>query len=180
MTKSKNILLIGITGKGKSTLGNVLINKDGEFKEVFEEIDSLTGGTKDIQIEEFEENGIKYQVIDTVGFLNAGLTQEEILGKITEAVYEVRDGLNQIFFVFSRVFAKEEIKAYNLLTSFFDESITKYITIVMTNFENFEDQDECQRITKLMKENSPELNSLTSGCNGILYVNNPSLRDRYP
>jgi len=39
MTEIKNILLIGRTGSGKSTLANVLLNKSGNFEEVFKESD---------------------------------------------------------------------------------------------------------------------------------------------
>jgi predicted GTPase len=63
MTEVRNILLIGPTGSGKSTLGNVLINRNENFEKVFEE----NGRTKETKIEEVEREGTKYRVIDTVG-----------------------------------------------------------------------------------------------------------------
>jgi len=37
MTETRNIILFGRTGSGKSTLGNILINRNGNFEEVFKE-----------------------------------------------------------------------------------------------------------------------------------------------
>lgn len=49
----KNVLLIGRTGGGKSTLGNVLINKNNNFEEVFKESAGSISETKQVQIKEF-------------------------------------------------------------------------------------------------------------------------------
>src|SRR4051794_14079657 len=66
--EANNILLIGSTGNGKSTLGNVLIGQEGYFKES----EFSVSETKDYKIGELEielEAGkkIKYRVIDTIG-----------------------------------------------------------------------------------------------------------------
>src|SRR3954462_13925012 len=50
----RNILLIGSTGNGKSTLGNVLVNKNGNFEEVFKESAGSISQTKGISEEVFE------------------------------------------------------------------------------------------------------------------------------
>ncbi|CAI2161623.1 15277_t:CDS:2 [Funneliformis geosporum] len=46
MTNTRSIILIGSTGNGKSTLGNVLVNKNGKFEEVFPESGSAISQTR--------------------------------------------------------------------------------------------------------------------------------------
>jgi len=63
----RNVLLIGRTGNGKSTLGNVLINKNNRFEEVFKESSGGISKTRAKQSEVFEYEGTNYRIIDTIG-----------------------------------------------------------------------------------------------------------------
>jgi hypothetical protein len=49
----KSIILIGNTGNGKSALGNVLVNKNGRFEEVFQESSFVISHTKYASEESF-------------------------------------------------------------------------------------------------------------------------------
>jgi len=78
MNNVKTILLIGRTGNGKSTLANVIANKtdklvEGEF---------AVSQTKKIQTVEFEDDGIKYQVVDTVGIGDTKMTMDRVLRRL--------------------------------------------------------------------------------------------------
>jgi predicted GTPase len=93
-------------------LANVLVNKEKKFKEH----DSLMSVTKNIQVEEFEHQGTKYRIVDTIGIDdNTGLTNEEIIQRIAETTYKMRNGVTQILFVTKDRFSKSEIDVYNLL-----------------------------------------------------------------
>jgi len=176
MTEIRNIVLIGRTGNGKSTLGNVLLNKGNNFQEVFKESEFGVSQTHETGIEEFEINSIKYRIIDTVGIGDTSLNEQQVLYKIADAAYKVRDGLNQILFVTSGRFTEEEITAYDLLrTVIFDGEIVKYTTIVRTNFSNFRNYDKCEMDrTKMISENS-QLKELIKNCKNVIHVDNSPL-----
>src|SRR5438874_7952507 len=66
MNEVKNILLIGRTGRGKSSLANVLLNKNGKFEEIFKEGAGSVSQTRKIQSEEFDVEPSKEKKIDSL------------------------------------------------------------------------------------------------------------------
>jgi hypothetical protein len=101
------------------------------------------------------------------------MTEQQVLYKIAEAAYKVRDGLNQVLFVTRGRFTKEEIFTYNLLREIiFDSDIVNYTTIVRTNFSNFRNSGKCETDrTKMIGENS-ELSEVIRTCKKVVHVDN--------
>ncbi|CAG8685136.1 12879_t:CDS:2, partial [Racocetra fulgida] len=65
---------------GKSTIANVLVKKDKQFA-----VSSSSGSlTKSTQKEIFEENGTKYQVIDTIGLCDTLMTKEKAMSELSD------------------------------------------------------------------------------------------------
>src|SRR3954462_579687 len=98
MTEINNILIIGITGNGKSALASLLANND-EFKAS----SSGTSKTKNFQVsnEPFEYKGKKYRLIDNIGFADTdNISEEEIFLEIGEGIHAAKEGINQVLFVF--------------------------------------------------------------------------------
>src|SRR4051794_13993570 len=124
MTETKTILLIGRSGRGKSTLANVLSETNN-----FKESSGSVSETKKIQFEEFVDkvNNLNYSVIDTPGIGDTKMSDSEVLDIIAEAVYRAKDGISQVFFVIDSRFDQYEMATYDLLrTIIFDDSITNH------------------------------------------------------
>src|SRR5689334_14345365 len=109
MTKIKTILLIGRSGRGKSTIANVVTNTN-KFKESARSVSE----TKKIQFEQFadEDNNVNYLIIDTPGIGDTKLKDNQVLDIIAEAVYLAKDGVSQVFFVTDGRFDQYEMVTY--------------------------------------------------------------------
>jgi len=178
-TDTRNVLIIGITGNGKSTLANVLTNTN-QFKEE----SASTSITKNFQAIEFEwekdDKKVKYRIIDNIGFGDtASLSRDDILFKIGEGIYAAKEGINQVIFVFKGRFASEHVKAFNLFKDFIDETgIAEFTTLVRTNFENFRTRSRREEDQKSLLEQNKEIVETVKSCKGgIVYVDNPPIDD---
>ncbi|RHZ36032.1 GTPase [endosymbiont GvMRE of Glomus versiforme] len=186
MNEIRNILLIGRTGGGKSTLGNVLINKDNEFEEVFKESDGSVSATKNVKEAKAEidlsrdgSEKIKYRIIDTIGIGDTNLTPQGVLVRLAEIANRVKnEGLSHILFVTQGRFTKEETEAYGLLSSIiFDKDVLKYTTVIRTNFSRFENEEACANDRQSLRMENADLAHILNAVN-IIYVDNPPLEGR--
>jgi Leucine-rich repeat (LRR) protein len=172
----KNILLIGRTGNGKSTLANVLTGTKS-----FAESESAVSKTRNIQHEQFNVDDNKYLIIDTPGLGDTKLSQEKILDIIAEAVYLVKEGVSQVLFISKGRFDQFEMATYDLLrTIIFDAEVVKYTTLIRTNFAEFEDEEECKKDLVAMKRES-DLAEVVGSCqNRVIHVDNPPIKANLP
>lgn len=182
---TKNILLIGRTGSGKSTLANILVNQVNEegkftdFQEIFKEGAGSTSQTRDIQEEKATINNVEYNIIDTIGIgdTNSKLDPQKVLAELKEKLQKLGE-LTQIFFVFKDKFSPEDVQAYkNLCQDIFnnDKEIYKFITVVRTRFDNFEDEEGCKEDKERIINEGGEVGKIISACQELIHVNNPSL-----
>src|SRR5687767_6462314 len=70
----KTILLIGRSGRGKSTLANVMAGVENKF----EESSGSVSETRKIQVEQFENKNANYLVIDAPGIGDTKMSDSEI------------------------------------------------------------------------------------------------------
>jgi hypothetical protein len=185
MTNTKRIILIGSTGNGKSTLANVLLNKNDNFEEVFKESAGSISETRNVHIEKAEINldkdgneKLEMIIIDTVGIGDTQLTTQGVLYRLAEATNHIEEGLNQIFFVSGGRFTEKEEEAYRLLSSvIFDGDVVNFTTIVRTKFPNFDNSVACQKDREAMQRENTRLSNIVSSSK-IIYVDNPPMIGR--
>ncbi|CAG8773229.1 17161_t:CDS:2, partial [Gigaspora margarita] len=134
--KVKKVLLIGRTGSGKSTLANVLVGKEKQFA-----VSSSSGSlTKSAQSGLFEENGVLYQVIDTVGLCDTAMTKDKVLSELAETCRMLGGGLYRILLVTGDRFTEEEKEMhYTMKETIFDHKFVHYTTIIRTKFPKCKD-----------------------------------------
>lgn len=99
MNRRKVFIMLGVTGHGKSTLGNCIFNQSGELKDInsepFATSDSANGCTRRFS---FEENA-QQVIIDTVGFADPQFANEEIIRDFKNALNHVNYQVDCILFV---------------------------------------------------------------------------------
>ncbi|KAF2074137.1 hypothetical protein CYY_004540 [Polysphondylium violaceum] len=166
--EERTVLVIGKTGNGKSTICNVISGSND-----FQEGEFGVSQTKDHLKKEYIVDGVKYIIVDTIGIGDTKLSLQQVLYKIADACYSVKEGLNQVIFVTTGKFSEEEQMSYDLLINvIFSLEIVKYTTIVRTRFGKFRDPHACQNDINLISSENQGLAQIIKGCNKVLHINN--------
>jgi hypothetical protein len=167
-----NILIVGRTGGGKTTLANVLTNTED-----FKEGEYGVSMTKNFQKGVLEWNGKKYRVIDTIGFGDTKLFKKKVLYKILDGIFSIPEGISQILFVIDERFTAEEAKIFNLLKgsilNIFEIGTLDYVTIVRIKFNKFKNKNECEADKKQLQDENENFAKIVKSCRDIVYVDNP-------
>src|SRR4051794_36046993 len=161
----RNLLIVGPTKSGKSTLANVLSDTN-----TFNENEYSTPAGKYQKPVFFEWSMMRktgeiiYRVVDTSGIENH---EKEAINEIAKLFPE---GISQVLFVVQG-FGKEDINMLELFTKVFGSDIYKYVTIVRTKFYNFKNNQECEKDKQMLREDERTA-KIVESCTGIVHVNN--------
>ena len=163
----RNVLVIGKTGAGKSTVANKIIGEN-----VFTtsgSVQSSTSGNSYHDVAVVDERNGKYysiRIIDTIGFEDTGTTtsNEEII-KSVKRYFQTHtpEGIHLIIFVFRKGrFTQEEKKVFEFITEKFGASIKPLSALVITHCDNETDEAREEIISNFQE------NPLTRGIANLM------------
>ncbi|XP_014012015.1 uncharacterized protein isoform X2 [Salmo salar] len=152
------IVLLGKTGGGKSSAGNTIFGQD----DVFLSDSSSTSSTQICKAHTKNIKGRNITLIDTPGFFDTDIPEEELKPKIVKCITECAPGPHAFLIVLKvERYTVHENEAVAKIETYFSPEAFKYATVLFTHG----DQLNGLTIEKFVQGND-ELNKLVEKCGG--------------
>ncbi|XP_071234571.1 uncharacterized protein [Salvelinus alpinus] len=156
------IVLLGKTGGGKSSAGNTIFGTDY----VFLSDSSSISATQICEAHTKNIKGRNITVIDTPGFFDTDIPEEELKPKIVKCITECAPGPHAFLIVLKvERYTVYENEAVVKIETYFSPEAFKYATVLFTHG----DQLNGLTIEKFVQQNA-ELNKLVEKCGGRCHV----------
>ena len=177
-TLHRNVVVVGKTGAGKSSVCNKLLEED-TFR-VAASLDEVTKTIGHGAVTVRHENGKKYhiQVVDTVGLFGRSCKNKDTIASIKKYFRDTfHDGISLVLFVFSKSRFTEEVqKCLETIIKIFHADVSPLSALVITHCDHMETASRCAYVEQF-RSNQHTRRIAAFMKKGIFTVGFPSLDD---